>query len=103
MCDPVLGDNGSLYVPKELIPIYQNVIIPLCDICTPNQFEAELLTGVIIDTEQNAWTALDWFHKKGVKTVVLSSTSIGVTLTSFLSHKNGKSNFQSISLFLVAK
>lgn len=92
VCDPVLGDNGFLYVPKALIPIYQNEIIPLSDICTPNQFEAELLTGVTIESEADAWTALNWFHEKGVKTVVLSSTNIGTenTLTSFLSHKNGK-------------
>lgn len=92
MCDPVLGDNGHLYVPKELIPIYQNEIIPLSDICTPNQFEAELLTGVRIEGEADAWTALNWFHEKGVKTVVLSSTNIGSEniLTSFLSHKNGE-------------
>lgn len=92
VCDPVLGDNGALYVPKALIPIYQNEIIPLSDICTPNQFEAELLTGVTIESESDAWTALNWFHGKGVKTAVLSSTNIGTegTLTSFLSHKNGK-------------
>ena len=29
------------YVPEELLPIYQESIIPLADIITPNQFEAE--------------------------------------------------------------
>lgn len=41
VCDPVLGDNGKLYVPESLIPIYRDVIIPLADVVTPNQFELE--------------------------------------------------------------
>ena len=45
VCDPVMGDNGKLYVTPDLLPIYQETILPLADIVTPNQFEAELLTG----------------------------------------------------------
>lgn len=87
----MLGDNGKLYVPKSLIPIYRDEIIPLSDICTPNQFEAELLSEKRIESEADAWSALDWFHEKGVKTVVLSSTNIGDKdhLKGFLSHRNG--------------
>lgn len=92
VCDPVLGDNGHWYVPKELLPIYQNEIIPLSDICTPNQFEAEQLTGIEVRTEADAWLAMDWFHRKGVKTVVISSTKLNENgnLTAFVSHKTGK-------------
>jgi pyridoxine kinase len=36
-----MGDNGALYVPKELLPIYRDKLIPLADIITPNQFEVE--------------------------------------------------------------
>lgn len=92
MCDPVLGDNGQLYVPESLIPIYQNEILPLSDICTPNQFEAELLTGIKINSNDDAWKATEWFHKKGVKTVVLSSTNFTKDdeLIGFLSQQNGK-------------
>ena len=32
---------------RELLPVYQDVILPLADVAIPNQFEAELLTGVI--------------------------------------------------------
>ena len=41
VCDPVMGDNGSLYVPKELLHIYKDKLIPLADVITPNQFEVE--------------------------------------------------------------
>lgn len=29
------------YVPPELMPVYRDVIVPLADIVTPNQFEIE--------------------------------------------------------------
>lgn len=41
VCDPVMGDNGKMYVCKELLPVYREHIVPLADIITPNQFEAE--------------------------------------------------------------
>lgn len=91
VCDPVLGDNGALYVPESLIPIYQNEILPLSDIVTPNQFEAETLTGIKINSIEDAWKATDWFHEKGVETVVLSSTNFASNkeLIGFLSKKIG--------------
>lgn len=92
VCDPVLGDNGHLYVPESLIPIYQNEILPLADICTPNQFEAEILTGIQINSKDDALRAIDWLHEKGITTVVLSSTSFTTNdeLIAFLSQQNGK-------------
>ncbi len=33
------------YEKQELLPVYQEIILPLADVCIPNQFEAELLTG----------------------------------------------------------
>nr|CAD7426611.1 unnamed protein product [Timema monikensis] len=41
VCDPVMGDNGHMYVPQELLPIYRDTILPLADIITPNQYEVE--------------------------------------------------------------
>lgn len=37
----MLGDGGQFYVPKECVSIYQNAVIPLADILTPNQTELE--------------------------------------------------------------
>lgn len=91
VCDPVMGDDGVMYVPKELLPIYRDEIIPLADIVTPNQFEVELLTGKSINTEQDAWEAAEWFHGKGVKTVAISSSELGGSdsLLALVSHKDG--------------
>lgn len=87
-----MGDNGVLYVPENLMPIYRDEIIPLADICTPNQFELELITGEKIKTEDEAWHAMEWFHKRNVSTVALSSTDLGAAdnLVALLSHKDGK-------------
>ncbi|TFK05589.1 hematological and neurological expressed 1 protein [Platysternon megacephalum] len=45
VCDPVMGDKwngeGSMYVPKDLLPVYRDRVVPVADIITPNQFEAE--------------------------------------------------------------
>lgn len=77
VCDPVMGDNGKMYVPEELLPVYQQEIVPLADIITPNQFEAELLSGQKIESKADAAVVMEWFHGRGVKAVVLSSTDLG--------------------------
>lgn len=48
VCDPVLGDNGKLYVPKELVALYRDSVVPLADIVTPNQFECEYVACVLV-------------------------------------------------------
>ena len=45
LCDPVLGDNGKLYVPADLVDVYRTKLLPLAHIITPNQFECEALLG----------------------------------------------------------
>ncbi|XP_067848514.1 pyridoxal (pyridoxine, vitamin B6) kinase a [Heptranchias perlo] len=45
VCDPVMGDkrngDGYMYVPEDLLPVYKEKVVPLADIITPNQYEAE--------------------------------------------------------------
>lgn len=38
--DPVMGDQGRLYVADDVIPVYKS-LLPLADLIVPNQFEAE--------------------------------------------------------------
>jgi pyridoxine kinase len=38
--DPVMGDNGRLYVADDVVPAYK-ALIPYADLILPNQFEAE--------------------------------------------------------------
>jgi pyridoxine kinase len=73
VCDPVLGDEGVCYVPAVLVDIYRERVIPRAYMITPNQFEAELLTGMKIIDEQSAITAMIHLFDLGPTVVVLSS------------------------------
>ncbi|MCJ8750249.1 hypothetical protein PDJAM_G00260370 [Pangasius djambal] len=76
VCDPVMGDNGSMYVPEALLPVYRDKVVPVSDIITPNHFEAELLTGRKIRTEEDAIEAMDLLHAMGPDTVVITSSDL---------------------------
>uniref|UniRef100_A0A8C0H0D4 Pyridoxal kinase n=1 Tax=Chelonoidis abingdonii TaxID=106734 RepID=A0A8C0H0D4_CHEAB len=86
VCDPVMGDKwkgeGSMYVPKELLPVYRDRVVPVADIITPNQFEAELLTGRKIHTEKEALEVMDMLHAMGPETVVITSSDLQGSLGS---------------------
>jgi len=73
ICDPVLGDMGKFYVPKELVHIYRRDVLPLADVITPNQFETEQLTGISIHTVQDAQRACCILHDAGVSLVLITS------------------------------
>jgi len=73
VCDPVLGDMGKFYVPKELVDIYRRDVLPLADVITPNQFEIEQLTGIEIQTIPDAQRACSMLHDVGVSLVLITS------------------------------
>ncbi|XP_055734568.1 pyridoxal kinase-like [Salvelinus fontinalis] len=76
VCDPVMGDQGSMYVPENILPVYRDKVVAVADILTPNQFEAELLTGRKISTEKDALEVMDLLHQMGPDMVVLTSTDL---------------------------
>ncbi|KAL0938907.1 pyridoxine kinase [Colletotrichum truncatum] len=61
--DPVMGDNGKLYVAEEVVPAYQS-LIEHADLILPNQFEAELLSGVKITDMESLQSAIRALHSK---------------------------------------
>uniref|UniRef100_A0ACD5XLU9 Uncharacterized protein n=1 Tax=Avena sativa TaxID=4498 RepID=A0ACD5XLU9_AVESA len=76
VCDPVLGDEGKLYVPQELISVYQQKVVPVASMLTPNQFEVELLTGLRITCEQDGLKACNILHSAGPRKVIITSALI---------------------------
>jgi pyridoxine kinase len=38
--DPVMGDEGKIYVSEQVVPAYKNLLKD-ADLILPNQFEAE--------------------------------------------------------------
>ncbi|KAF6006160.1 hypothetical protein HII13_005281 [Brettanomyces bruxellensis] len=78
LLDPVMGDEGQLYVNKNVIPIYRKILRSgLVDIITPNQFELEVLLGHKIHDLQSLRQAVKHLHDVfDIKYVVISSLSL---------------------------
>jgi pyridoxine kinase len=45
LCDPVIGDQGGLYVGEGVAKSVRDHLLPLADVVTPNAFECGWLTG----------------------------------------------------------
>ncbi|XP_068642946.1 pyridoxal kinase [Aristolochia californica] len=90
VCDPVLGDEGKLYVPPELVSVYREKVVPVASMLTPNQFEAEQLTGFRITTERDGLEACNVLHAAGPSKVVITSAHIDGNLLLIGSHQKTK-------------
>ncbi|GAA5899804.1 hypothetical protein JCM6882_005439 [Rhodosporidiobolus microsporus] len=74
--DPVMGDDGRIYVSESVIPIYK-ALLPRATCATPNYFEAELLTDVKILDAASLQLALRTFHERyNIPNVVISAVSL---------------------------
>ncbi|KAJ4163869.1 hypothetical protein LMH87_005573 [Akanthomyces muscarius] len=74
--DPVMGDNGNLYVAADVVPAYKS-LLSYADLIIPNQFEAELLSEVKITDMDSLAAAIQALHTKHrVPHVVITSVSI---------------------------
>jgi len=76
VCDPVQGDDRKLYCKPEMPELFRTSIMPIASIITPNQFEAELLSGMTILSENDALAVCDRLHMLGPHTVVITSLAL---------------------------
>lgn len=78
LLDPVLGDDGRLYVSDTVIPVYREILKSgAVTLITPNQFEAETLTGRKITSRADVLETLQVLHTEyKVPNVVLSSVTL---------------------------
>ena len=60
--DPVMGDNGRIYVAEDTVPIYKSLLKD-ADLILPNQFEAELLSDVKINDLASMQHAILTLHQ----------------------------------------
>ncbi|OAA49394.1 pyridoxine kinase [Metarhizium rileyi] len=73
--DPVMGDNGKLYVAEDVVPAYKG-LIGHADLILPNQFEAELLSAVKIVDLVSLSAAIQALHDKyRIPHVIITSVS----------------------------
>ncbi|KAI1640386.1 Ribokinase-like protein [Biscogniauxia mediterranea] len=74
--DPVMGDNGRIYVAEDVVPAYQS-LVHYADLILPNQFEAELLSGVKITDSASLERAVEVLHEKfNIPHIVITSVSL---------------------------
>ena len=59
LCDPVIGDEGGLYVPEITANAIRDQLLPLADIVTPNRFELAWLMNTKLDDNQAIMNAAD--------------------------------------------
>mmetsp|Transcript_16356 Transcript_16356/g.28042 ORF Transcript_16356/g.28042 Transcript_16356/m.28042 type:complete len:336 (+) Transcript_16356:1-1008(+) len=77
VCDPVMGDEGKLYCPPEMVDAYRSKLLPLACVMVPNAYEAELLAECgPISCLKEGLAACDTLHQLGPHTVVITSISL---------------------------
>lgn len=70
LCDPVMGDEGGLYVPQATAEAIRDLLLPLADIATPNRFELEWLAGSAVGDNR---AAADAALRLGPQTILVTS------------------------------
>lgn len=77
LLDPVMGDEGRLYVHPDLATVVRERLVPLADLATPNPFELGVLTGLPTDDEAAILRAARTLIARGPKAVLVTSVSRG--------------------------
>lgn len=71
-CDPVIGDDGAVYVRDGISEFLRAKLLPVSDIATPNSFELSLLTGGTCTTLAAVKQAVTRLHAVGPRTVLVT-------------------------------
>ncbi|KAL5633536.1 hypothetical protein ACGC1H_003883 [Rhizoctonia solani] len=75
--DPVMGDDGKMYVANDVLPVYRDRLLPLATVITPNWFEVELMTQIQLTSQDSIRLALRSLHfNHGVRNVVVTSVIV---------------------------
>lgn len=73
LCDPVIGDDGKVYVAEGVEDAIRTRLLPLADIVTPNHFELERLAGQRVTSLKQAVSAARALVAAGPRIVVVTS------------------------------
>jgi pyridoxine kinase len=72
-CDPVMGDDGALYVSKELAQAIDRELVPRADILLPNIFELEHLSGLRVTGLKDVRPAMEALRKKARGALIVAT------------------------------
>lgn len=70
LCDPVIGDDGGLYVPETTAIAIRDHLMPIATMATPNRFELGWLTGRLLETNNDIIAAAE---SLGLSKIVVTS------------------------------
>ena len=73
-CDPVLGDDGRLYVSADIAAAIA-ALAARADVVTPNLFELTYLTGLPVSTDVEIDRAITALHRQGPALVLVTSVT----------------------------
>lgn len=77
VCDPVLGDDGKLFVRDEIADAVLNGLWRHADWLTPNAFELGLLTGRTVDSLESAREAARYVGKPVLCSSIRTALGLG--------------------------
>lgn len=82
--DPIMvAKNGEELLQKQAKKTIIELLFPLCQILTPNIHEAEVISGLKIDSEKNLFEALYKIYSLGPKNVLIKGGHYGKDAVDF--------------------
>jgi len=90
-CDPVMGDNGKIYVNGDILGFYKDNLVKKADIIAPNAFEAGLLVDGEVNSRDQAISAIQHLRNQNPSIVILTGVerANGVELENFIGFADG--------------
>jgi pyridoxine kinase len=77
VCDPVLGDEGKLYVSEKIADAIVNGLVPRANWLLPNVFELGVIAGSVIDSIEQARAAARRLGTPVLVSSLRTATGIG--------------------------
>jgi len=75
-CDPVIGDEGKVYVREGVAEFFRDRALPLATVASPNAFELSWLTGRAVACRADALAALAALRARGPQVAFATSLKL---------------------------
>jgi len=82
MIDPVMGDNGRLYIPENRAQAMKTRLVPQADVITPNCWEFSFITGQEVQSYEEVYKAAKALRMNSLVTSVPIKNDIGALYSS---------------------
>lgn len=88
--DPVLvSTTGAKLAEGDYTSSLKKHLVPLCELITPNAYEAEAFTGIKVTDAERAAKSAEWFLSIGASGVLIKGIIDGDKVTDFLAMADG--------------